>query len=107
MSETINEKSRVAVEDSEILKGDVVVLDKEIQAAPALDDSDDESNDDANAEHIIITGADASKYLLSMRDDHEPALTFRSIFLASALSCFQAVMNQIYQVSQLVSTCGS
>jgi hypothetical protein len=33
-----------------------------------------------------------------MRDDHDSALTFRSILLSSGLACFQAVMYQIYTV---------
>lgn len=47
---------------------------------------------------IIVTGTDAANHLLSLRDDKDPALTFRSIFLASILSSFQAVMTQIYYV---------
>jgi hypothetical protein len=57
-------------------------------------DSDDDSDD-----VIIITGADAAAHLLLLRDDYNRVLTFRSIMLASGLGCFQAVMNQIYQVS--------
>jgi hypothetical protein len=52
-----------------------------------------------NDDYIIVTGADASAHLLPLRDDFEPALTFRSIFLATCLSAFQAVMSQIYSVS--------
>jgi hypothetical protein len=33
-----------------------------------------------------------------MRDDGDPALTFRSLILASGLACFQAVVYQIYMV---------
>lgn len=47
---------------------------------------------------IIITGADAAHHLLPMRDDFDPALTFRSMFLATGLAAFQAVMYQIYMV---------
>ncbi|KAK3994331.1 OPT oligopeptide transporter [Cladorrhinum sp. PSN332] len=57
-----------------------------------VDSADDSDNEGA----IIITGSDAAKYLLPMRDDGEPALSFRSLFLASCLACFQAVMSQIY-----------
>ena len=57
---------------------------------------DDDPDSDPNA--IIITGADAALHLLSLRDDFDRVLTFRSIMLASGLACFQAVMNQIYQV---------
>lgn len=55
-------------------------------------DTDDEDK-------IIVTGADAANHLLSLRDDGQPALTFRGIVLASGLSAFQAAMSQIYSVS--------
>lgn len=55
-----------------------------------------EEPEDDNA--IIITGADAALHLLPLRDDGDPALTFRSLFLSTGLAAFQAVMNQIYQV---------
>ncbi|KAK2601835.1 hypothetical protein QQS21_004618 [Conoideocrella luteorostrata] len=78
--------------------------------APAQDDNSDRDVKDAAAvsygggrekdsEHedaIIVTGFDVAEHLLPLRDDFEPALTFRSIFLASCLSAFQAVMSQIY-----------
>lgn len=57
--------------------------------------------DRASAEVIIVTGADAAEHLLPLRDDFEPTVTFRSMLLASLLSCFQAVMNQIYMVSSM------
>lgn len=61
----------------------------------SLGDKDVDGNPDA----IIITGADAALHMLSLRDDFDNVLTFRSILLASGLACFQAVMNQIYQVT--------
>ncbi len=77
--------------------------DTEIEAAsPPLDGRNgggDDKDDDAGSEDvIIITGADAAAHLLPLRDDGEPALTFRSLFLATCLSAFQAVMSQIYTV---------
>lgn len=74
------------------------------EAASHPDDAEDEDNgddDEGNENVIIVTGKDAARFLLPMRDDHDPALTFRSLFLASGLSCFQAVMSQIYTVSLL------
>jgi hypothetical protein len=64
---------------------------------PSYTGSQEKDSDDEGA--IIITGADAALHLLPMRDDGEPALTFRSIFLATCLSAFQAGMFQIYEVS--------
>lgn len=52
---------------------------------------------------VIRTGADASKHLLSLRDDEDPVLTFRSAILGTAFACFQAAMNQIYNVSPACS----
>lgn len=51
-------------------------------------------------EVIIKTGADASAHLIPLRDDFDPALTFRSLFLATGLAAFQAVMYQIYMVNR-------
>lgn len=60
------------------------------------EDSDEERDD-----VVIATASDAAFHLLPMRDDFENPLTFRSMFLATALSAFQAVMTQIYHVSVL------
>jgi hypothetical protein len=37
---------------------------------------------------------------LSLRDDGDPVLTFRSAVLGTGFACFQAAMNQIYNVSR-------
>ena len=77
----------------------------EINAVPATPpfESDDPGKDSDSDDNIIIdTAVLAAQHLLPMRDDHQPSLTFRSLFLASGLSCFQAVMTQIYYVSQQI-----
>ncbi|KAM0250023.1 hypothetical protein ACHAQJ_008792 [Trichoderma viride] len=69
-----------------------------ISTSPPLDDGDDgDDHDNASDDVIIVTGADAAAHLLPLRDDGEPALTFRSLVLATCLSAFQAIMSQIYQ----------
>jgi hypothetical protein len=60
----------------------------------------DSAEDPDDPDHIIITGADAANYLLPLRDDKDPSVTFRGILLATCLSAFQAIMNQIYNVSK-------
>ncbi|KAJ4419938.1 hypothetical protein N0V82_004652 [Gnomoniopsis sp. IMI 355080] len=74
--------------------------DKQVEINAALArlsrDWDDVTRDNDTQDAIIITGKDASEHLLSLGDDHDPALTFRSIVLATVLSCFSAVMAQIY-----------
>ncbi|KAJ3949836.1 uncharacterized protein N0V96_000968 [Colletotrichum fioriniae] len=73
--QAINEK--VSIDESGVGKE----LASEIQAIPATTPSDDGNHekDDNSDNAIIITGADAARYLLPLRDDFDPALTFRSI----------------------------
>lgn len=89
------------ISDEKIAAGEVYSEkkgDPEITVAPPLDSDDYDEKDNASDDVIIITGADAAAHLIPLRDDGEPALTFRSMFLATCLSAFQAVMSQIYQV---------
>lgn len=81
-------------------------LDTEISIAPPLDHDEYDEKDNGSDDVIIVTGADASAHLLPLRDDGEPSLTFRSMFLATCLSAFQAVMSQIYQVCRYTSAVG-
>uniref|UniRef100_A0A093UYW4 Oligopeptide transporter 2 n=2 Tax=Talaromyces marneffei PM1 TaxID=1077442 RepID=A0A093UYW4_TALMA len=72
--------------------------DTEIKGAPPVYNTDDAYDEDGTRhDMVIVTGADAAKHLLPLRDDGQPSLTFRSIFLATILSGFQAVMSQIYE----------
>jgi len=75
----------------------------EKKEAPVIEDDLSGESDRDSADVVIITGADAADHLLPLRDDFDSALTFRSIVLASILSCFQAVMYQIYIVCQEAS----
>jgi hypothetical protein len=65
---------------------------------PALVESSTFDSEDKQ-DVIIRTAQDAATHLLSLRDDFDPALTFRSMFLSTGLAAFQAVMYQIYMVS--------
>jgi hypothetical protein len=102
----INEKRSFAIEDGEIVKEGIHVTDGEIQPASPYEDGSEHEKDGDSENHVIVTGADAAQYLLPIRDDHQPSLTFRSLFLATILSAFQSVMYQIYQVSQHFNICG-
>ncbi|KAH8646190.1 OPT oligopeptide transporter [Xylariales sp. PMI_506] len=105
--EPVPEHGEINEKVVEYTKGDKSdVHDPEITAAPPSDGDNGEDKDDHSDQVIIITGADASKYLLPTRDDYEPALTFRSLFLATILSGFQAVMNQIYTFKPTQATIG-
>lgn len=70
----INEKLPFGT-DVEIMKDVSLVLEKEINAG-----STEDLKDDDNEDHIIITGADAARYLLPMRDDGEPSLSRLSLY---------------------------
>lgn len=70
----------------------------EITAVQTPDSASDGYDKSDDSDHIIVTGADAAAHLLPLRDDGDPSVTFRGILLASCLSAFQAVMNQIYTV---------
>lgn len=98
---SFNEKSYTGSGDENTGKGGI--LSAEITDAPRYR-RDDGLCDTDSENVVIITGADAAAHLLPMRDDGEPALTFRSLFLASSLACFQAVMSQIYQVGPAIRT---
>lgn len=68
-------------------------------AAPGeLKVSDEKLGGNDSASIIIVTGADVSAHLMSLRDDFDRTLTLRSIVVASGLACFNAVISQIYQV---------
>ncbi|KAK4131015.1 OPT superfamily oligopeptide transporter [Trichocladium antarcticum] len=105
-SQTSSEKARLSADEAKRLE-DGVPGSPDIAAVSPVSDADSsqekgEGSDDA----IIITGADAALHLLPLRDDGEPALSFRSIFLATILSAFQAVMNQIYTFKPTQVTIG-
>lgn len=111
MASTITESKVVEVpsHDDEISEkiatdGEVTPVLKDKEAAittTSVSDGDDGNESEIGSEDaIIVTGADAAAHLLSLRDDGDPAITFRGIVIATVLSGFQAVINQIYMVSQ-------
>ncbi|KAM3072319.1 hypothetical protein ACMFMG_009129 [Clarireedia jacksonii] len=103
--QAINEKIHITADEKETSeegKGDDLGI--ETTAIPPTYDSSNHEKDSESNDVIIITGTDAATHLLPLRDDGEPALTFRSLFLATILSGFQASMNQIYQFKPTLVT---
>lgn len=90
-SDTVDEK----IVDAHVIPKNSI-LDEKVHTGSEGERSDKSDSDNKDA--IVITGSDAATYLLPLRDDHDAALTFRSLVLASGLSCFQAVLTQIYTV---------
>ncbi|KAJ5475523.1 hypothetical protein N7539_007810 [Penicillium diatomitis] len=93
------EKDHAASDSQENLgeKGTVTVLPDKFEDDGIKRGNYGVESDRESAEVVIVTGADAALHLLPLRDDFDRALTFRSMVLATGLSCFSAVMYQIYQ----------
>nr|AGA20378.1 oligopeptide transporter 7 [Phanerodontia chrysosporium] len=79
--------------------GDAVVHKAELSSKEGSLVDDLPYGDDAllvNGEPVIRNGQDVSNFLIDMRDDGDPALTFRSIFLGTVFAGLGAAMCQIY-----------
>ena len=48
-----------------------------------------------NGEPIITTGHDVSRFVVDIRDDEDPALTFRSMFLGTMFAGMGAALTQV------------
>ena len=46
-------------------------------------------------EPVITTGEDVSKYVVDLRDDRDPAITFRSLFLGTIFAGLGAAVEQV------------
>jgi hypothetical protein len=44
----------------------------------------------------ILKGFDVSKFLVSIRDDEDPAFTFRSVLLGTAFTALSSVITMLY-----------
>lgn len=61
--------------------------------------ADDESDVQlVNGEPVITTGRDVSRFLVDTRDDGDPALTFRSMFLGTVFAGLGAALYQVRNV---------
>lgn len=89
----------LAVDSDDEKLGDSVVggLSPEKENEPTVPELLGQDFDDP--EKIIKSGADAAQYMLSDRDDGDPAVTFRSMVLGTAFAAFYASISQIYKVS--------
>ncbi|KIJ62124.1 hypothetical protein HYDPIDRAFT_114969 [Hydnomerulius pinastri MD-312] len=54
-----------------------------------------------NGEPVLTTGRDVSRFLVDLRDDGDPALTFRSLFLGTVFAGLGAALNEIYTFKPL------
>ena len=75
---------------------EIVVDEKELQYN--IDDNaleDDSKPIFDNGEPVITTGCDVSRFVVDIRDDEDPALTFRSMFLGTIFACMGAALSQV------------
>ncbi|KAF2772894.1 OPT superfamily oligopeptide transporter [Teratosphaeria nubilosa] len=60
-------------------------------------DVKDDGTEYINGVPVINTGVDVSKYLISDRDDGDPAFTFRSMVVGTILTGLSSVVTMLYQ----------
>ena len=59
-------------------------------------------------EPVIRTGRDVSHFLVDLRDDGDPALTFRSLVIGTLFACVRAANSQVSPTCQFaMSTSGA
>lgn len=51
-------------------------------------------------EPIIMTGRDVSRFVVDLRDDGDPALTFRSLVIGTLFACIGAANTQVSATGQ-------
>jgi len=61
---------------------------------------EEDTNDEADVvrfkgEPIIMTGRDVSRFVVDLRDDGDPALTFRSLVIGTLFACVGAANTQV------------
>lgn len=65
----------------------------------ASQDLDGDSNEDdvvyVKGEPVITSGSDVSRFLVDVRDDGDPALTFRSLCIGTVFACLGAALCQV------------
>jgi hypothetical protein len=52
-----------------------------------------------NGEPVITTGLDVSRYVVDIRDDEDPALTFRSLTIGTVFAGLGAALCQVLSLS--------
>lgn len=62
---------------------------------PCVNLGSDEKASLLSKEPVITSGEDVSRYLVDTRDDHDPALTFRSLFLGTIFAGLGAALCQV------------
>ena len=92
--EHLHEKAPYGKEDVAVVgeKGSSYSDDKSLETA-----SQDRASDVqyVNGEPVIANGRDVSRFLVDLRDDGDPAITFRSLVLGTLFACLGATLVQV------------
>uniref|UniRef100_A0A093Y221 Oligopeptide transporter 6 n=1 Tax=Talaromyces marneffei PM1 TaxID=1077442 RepID=A0A093Y221_TALMA len=62
----------------------------------SVESPQDEDTEYVKGHPVIRNGLDVSKYIVSLRDDGDPAFTFRSFVLGTAFSALSSVITMLY-----------
>jgi hypothetical protein len=73
----------------------IVVNEKELQYNTDNSMEDDYKPILHNGEPVITAGRDVSRFVVDIRDDENPALTFRSMFLGTIFSGMGAALSEV------------
>lgn len=88
--------STVYVDEKKHDDGSVENVDKKVESSSSVEDlSDRDSVLLVNGEPVIRNGEDVSNFLFDVRDDGDPALTFRSLVLGTVFAALGAAMCQV------------
>ncbi|KAI1092316.1 OPT peptide transporter Mtd1 [Rostrohypoxylon terebratum] len=82
-----------------VTESHVAPLNDESDPAHKTDSQDPQQDNETlyvKGHPVIRNGADVSKYLVSVRDDGDPALTFRSIVLGTVFTALSSVITILY-----------
>lgn len=73
-------------------------LDEKDVYSPSVDSGSKEFDDAkyVNGEPVITTGKDVSRFAVDLRDDEDPAITFRSMVLGTVFAGLGAALVQVY-----------
>jgi hypothetical protein len=83
--QTLSEKEKGVdtPEEKSVLDKDAADFDSEKASGAARDFSREDDVTLVNGEPVITSGMDVSRFVVDLRDDEDPALTFRSMFLGT------------------------
>ena len=82
-----NEKPKTIVVDENLNEGQANINNNSLE--------DDSQPIFRNGEPVITVGRDVSRFVVDIRDDEDPALTFRSMFLGTIFAGMAAALSQV------------